>query len=120
MKMEPIIIFIDTNVVENRKRMRARDTGSDQMRSLIENYVAAQNIVYGLLAYLCEWPIFPADILLHPKIIKHIVSKIKNSVSLYDGKLPSRCDIPNHKLSITKNNDNDDSFAHAKKLNIFK
>ena len=120
MKLEPIIILIDTDVIANRKRMQERAHGSDMIRSLIENYVPAQNIVYGMMAYLCEWPIFPANLSLHASIIDHVLTKTKTNILNHGGKLPLPCTIPRHKLQITGNSDNDESFMHAKNLNIFK
>ena len=120
MKKEPIIIFIDLNKIENRKRMHIRSTGSDKIRSTIENYVSAQNIVYGVLAYMCDWPIFEADLDLHPEITKIIIKKVKTNVSAYGEKLPPRCEIPDHELCFSKNIDYDKTFDHSKYLEIFK
>ena len=119
MKLEPIIIVIDTDVVANRKRMRKRAKGGDMVRSQIENYVSAQNIVYGMLAYLCEWPIYPADTSLHTQIMEQVIAKTKKNVSDYSGKLPKPCVFPNHKLLISGNTDTN-SYNHAKNLNILK
>ena len=120
MKMEPIIIFIDLNKIENRKRMNMRNKGSDKIRASIENYVSAQNIVYGLLAYLCDWPIFPANLQLHSDIAKFIITKIKKNVSAYSETLPPICEIPDHELCFSKNIDYDKTFDHSKYLKIFK
>ena len=46
----PIIFIIDTNVNLVRKRMKQRGMGNDLARAQIENYVPAQNMVYGVLA----------------------------------------------------------------------
>ena len=120
MKMEPIIIFIDLDKVGNRKRMYNRNLGNDRARSLIELYVSAQNIVYGMLAYLCDWPIFSADVNLHPKITELVINKIKANVSACGGKLPPQCKIPDHKLIPSKNVDTDNTYDHSKYLNVFK
>lgn len=66
MMFYPVFIIIDSNVQENRQRMLRRgqakvsesgQTSGDLFRCKISNYVAVQNLVYGTLAAMCDWPV---------------------------------------------------------------
>lgn len=67
MRSYPVVVIIDSDVMANRVRMydrgrltlenTNRSTG-DLFRWSIPNYVTAQNLIYGAIAQMCEWPLF--------------------------------------------------------------
>nr|WCZ68564.1 hypothetical protein HvNV085 [Heliothis virescens nudivirus] len=66
MKKFPIFVLVDSSILLNRKRMfnRGVDTleksekvTGDLFRCKIVPYVKAQNVIYGTLATLCDWPV---------------------------------------------------------------
>ncbi|UVT30853.1 p-loop NTPase [Penaeus vannamei nudivirus] len=58
MRQYPVVVLIDTNVVQNRKRMYYRATGGDSFRCFIEKYAPMQNLFYALFADLAKWPVY--------------------------------------------------------------
>lgn len=78
----PVIILVDSFIEENRKRMKTRATGGDLIRSSIGQYVRVQNVVYGIMATLCKWPIFNSPIYsisTKTEIINLIIKKIEQN-----------------------------------------
>lgn len=117
----PIIIIVESDVLANRSRMRRRDEGTDYMRSKIENYVKAQNIVYGLFAYLCKWPLINrSSSSFEPEtLIRLIYKKIESNVSRMNGLLPNQPPEP-YKVHCEMFDDDNINYTYAKNLKIFK
>lgn len=98
MKREPIIVIIETNVPRNRKRMFDRDEGGDHIRCRLERYVIAQNLVYGVFATLCNWPLIDLgnfsfnETNIFKKIQQLILEKIILNVERNGKKLPTVSD----------------------------
>lgn len=122
MSKQPIIVFIDLNVPENRYRMFRRETGGDRKRCYIEYYTPAQNSIYGLFAYLCKWPIFNRtfDEKKQDNIISLIYDKIEHNVVQHNNKLPPVNTLEEGSFSYTKSNDSETNYDIATALGIFK
>lgn len=127
MSNEPIIVIIATDVQTNRDIMARRNNGGDVYRSRIENYTKAQNIVYGVLAKLCNWILVDTSSNnfreKQNKIQELLVKKTERNVWYHHNKTPnlkpSEFHIK-HKLIQTYNIDHSDKFNVAKDIHIFK
>lgn len=125
MSKQPIIIFLDSNVLANRKCMSTRNEGGDSYRCFLQNYAPAQNMVYGVLAALCKWPVIDRVDLTHKakkienEFINLVVNKIKKNISILG---PNHNVSPtNHKIVIYESEYSDDtSFKEAQLLEILK
>lgn len=127
LEREPIIYIIDSDVEKVRDRMRKRLTGTDAVRAMIENYVPAQNMVYGVFAKLtnsiiidlaCDSRISNTPISqdIHQYILTLIKQKISKTVEIRN--LPQYDPIPEFKSILTKPINID--YGTAINLNIFK
>lgn len=58
LSLMPVIYIIDTDVIENRRRMHKRNMGGDSWRCRVEQYVARQNMAFAAMAYLFKAPLF--------------------------------------------------------------
>ncbi|UOT91815.1 TK1 [Aratus pisonii nudivirus] len=113
MKTYPIIILIDLNEEDNRRRMFLRNTGGDRKRCYITNYVLIQNVFYSLFAYYCSWPVFDTVFKNEEAIIQLVMKKIyKNK------KNPT--DLPPLNCSVTFKSIKEEDFTDAKRLKIMK
>uniref|UniRef100_A0AAU8GD11 Uncharacterized protein n=1 Tax=Faxonius propinquus nudivirus TaxID=3139431 RepID=A0AAU8GD11_9VIRU len=121
MTYEPIIILIDLDAVKNREKMKARNKGGDYFRCKIPNYVHAQNLVYGLFAYLGEWVVFNtnANFDFYNKVQELLINKIEYNIKANNNTLPPIFDIYDGKFQ-NKLLDETTTYISAKKLNIFK
>lgn len=122
MSKEPIVVILDSDCVANRARMMRRATGADCARSCIENYVVAQNMIYGTLGVLCNWLIIDVAVEgfeVYEKLSEILVEKINRNVT--------KRGMPTIKPyeSFTQQVDNipkddDTTYEAAKKLAIMK
>ncbi|QBB28658.1 p-loop NTPase [Homarus gammarus nudivirus] len=116
----PIIFLVDFDETANRERMFNRATGGDRKRCYIKNYVMAQNIIYGLCAYLANCPVFQTAMNTtrtpdNRKAIKNlIISKI-----LANGKNNNKL---NNRLNINVRfkSDYEENFSASDKIKIMK
>lgn len=122
MTRKPIIILLDLNVPENRYRMYRRNTGGDRKRCFIEFYTPAQNAIYGLFAYLCNWPIFNRDFdqTKQDFIVDLIVSKINENIKNNNDKLPIKNTLEEGSFIYNTGNENITDYKTAVTLGIFK
>ena len=90
MSIEPIIVILDNDICANRRRMFKRNHGQDRLRCKIENYVKAQNMVYGVFARLCGWPVFCATDLMENSLPLQelIAGKINSNIEFANNVLP--------------------------------
>lgn len=121
----PVVILVDTGVVANRKRMynRAKVSGnrSDFQRSKIRTYVPIQNMVYGVFAFMCNWPILNKVVSLDSQknsLKKMIVDKVLKNIKDTDNKLPVVKHTSPYSLRLGGIIDSPNSFAGASTLNI--
>ncbi|QLI62427.1 KN57gp_065 [Dikerogammarus haemobaphes nudivirus] len=123
MLQQPILIFLDLNVPANRVRMFRRGTGGDHFRCFIEFYTPAQNAIYGLFAYLCNWPTFNRSfdedkIEKQKEVIEMITAKIANNKLKHSNQLPKKNTLQFGRFEYI--NKESDEYKTARALGIFK
>ena len=119
----PVVIIIDTNCIENRKRMHQRSASmGDNYRCFIETYTPVQNMVFGTMALMCGWILIdrahPSFQLHYDQVSNLIVSKVQKNIFQSVRKIPPVTSP--FSMPIISNADDRCCFENAKKLHIFK
>ena len=118
--LDPIIIFVDLNEEENRKRMLKRNTGADNWRYSLDGYVEVQNIIYYMVGRMVKSPIFDmSEIINNPKKSSQLWQKI---VTMIYTKYSNNS--PKPKMPIVKFKmppiENPIDYTEAEKLGLLK
>lgn len=124
MKQFPVAIIVDSNIKENKERMKSRGlknlpriTGC-LFRCHIDTYCLAQNLTYYAFAILCKWPCvdvgkaFPLSGRRLDKFVHAIVTKCEINQS----KTKSNLNISKIHHDVFQTPD----YSYAKKLGVFK
>lgn len=119
----PVAVIIDTNCIENRKRMKSRGASyGDNYRCFIEMYVPVQNMVHGVFATMCNWILLDRsheDCDIHYSMLSQLmINKIKHNITRRS--LPTARVSSPYILQTTTNSDDETAFNTSINLNIFK